>query len=655
MQFQKWSSGFLSLALVALLGGCGSGSSSSTGGNPNPTPQTQNGTVSLMVSDASTEDWAGINVKVLSISLIPQGGGSDVTVYTAPNPAPALNLVQLDQLGEILGNVMVPAGTYTGAQMTIGGNPGDVSLVVSADPEAGFAGTPGSTIPSNQIQIQGTTGGAGSLTVPVNVKFDSTLVVTPNQNNALDLEFDLAHPAFIVGHVPPAGGGNTIWAVNFNGPVRRHHIDDIARLILRHMYGGVTSVSSDNTSITITKVFPVEPPSNPETSVVSSQSLQILADATNGTLFYDVDAKTSTTIKDFSSVASSLSGKFVRIAARYQENGTLTAVRVWASSSFNSVWISPEGHVLHVNTSTDIITVASETGLGIPLLVNSQTQFFFRVPWDGVTDATPIATGTAFLTSNNFVRGFKVHASVFDPLAVPLVAQSIDIEIARFDGTLSNPTTTAFTYTRDFRTAIDDYSNTLDYISSSSPNGKDSSGNAITGFKWWNFTFPTLADTGANAIGDFVNATNGTANFGGSVGPVSAWGESFARWNDPAAPTAWTVPWTVLMPTNLPRGVVASAYSATNSNFTFTVTGGVNAPTVTLSTTSGSAALVYQVDRTNGVVTINPIDITTSAGQTTIQTNLISGTPVKVFGLPQADGSIKGYVVLYYTGVSSMD
>jgi hypothetical protein len=653
MRFKKWSGVFLSLALVALSSGCGSGSNSGSGGAP--TPQPQNGALSLIVSDASTEDWAGINVKVLSIALVPQGGGSNVTVYSAANPSPSVNLVQLDQLGEILGNVSVPAGTYTGAQITIGGNSGDVSLVVAADPEAGFAGAPGSTIPSNQIQIQGTNGGAGSVTVPVNVKFDSNLVVTANQNNALDIEFDLAHPAFIVGHVPPSGGGNTLWAVNFNGPVRRHRIDDITRLILRHIYGSVASVSSDNTSINITKLFPVEPPTNPETAIASSQSLQVLADATSGTLFYDLDTKTNNTIKDFSSVASSLSGKFVRIAARYQEDGTLTAVRVWASSSFNTVWLSPEGHVLHVNAGTDLITVASETGAGIPMLVDSQTQFFFRTPWDAVADATPIATGTAFLSSQNFVRGFKVHASVVDPLAVPMVAQSIDIEIARFDGTISTPTTTAFTYTRNFHTAIDDYTNTLDYISSSSPNGKDSSGNAITGFKWWNFTFPTLPDTGADAIGDFVNATNGSANFSGSVGPVSAWGESFARWNDPAAPTSWTAPWTVLMPTALPRGVVAAGYSATNSTFTFSVTGGVNAPTVALNTTAGSAALVYQVDRTNGVVTISPVDITTAAGQTTIQTNLIAGTPVKVYGVPQTDGSIKGYVVLFYTGVSSMN
>jgi len=38
-----------------------------------------------------------------------------VTVWTAPSPAPFVNLEQLDQLGEILGNVSVPVGTYTGA------------------------------------------------------------------------------------------------------------------------------------------------------------------------------------------------------------------------------------------------------------------------------------------------------------------------------------------------------------------------------------------------------------------------------------------------------------------------------------------------------------------------------------------------------------
>ena len=91
-----------------------------------------------------------------------------------------------------------------------------------------------------------------------------------------------AHPAFLIGHVPPAAGGTTIWAVNFDGPVHHHPLYDLTRLVLRHMYGDVTAVASD-TSITITKEFPAEPAVNPETAVAGTQSVQILADATNGT------------------------------------------------------------------------------------------------------------------------------------------------------------------------------------------------------------------------------------------------------------------------------------------------------------------------------------------------------------------------------------
>jgi Domain of unknown function (DUF4382) len=641
---------FLGLTLAAtpfFLVACGSSSGAglvSNGGG------TQDGSVNMMVSDASTEDWATIGVKILSISLVPQGGGSPVNVFTAGSSVPTINLVQLDQLGEILGTLSVPAGTYTGAILTISANPGDVTLVVSADPEAGFAGTAGAIIPSSQIQIQGATGSAGNKTVPVNVNFSSSLVVAANQTTSVDVEFDLAHPAFLVGHVPPASGGLTIWAVNFNkGPVRHHPIRDITRLILRHTYGTVTGVSSDDSSITITKDFPVEPPTNPETAIATSQSLTILADGTNGTLFYDVDAKTVVTIKNFSTVANGLTGRFVRVAARYQSNGSLVAVRIWAANAFNSVWISPEGHVIHVNTTTDVIVVQNELGIGIPLQVDNNTKFFFRTPWNAVADASPIGQGTSFLTNKDLVRGFKIHASVVDPLASPLVAQTIDIEIARYDGSISAVNANNFTYTRKFNTAGDDYTFTLPYISSSTPNGTDPmSGAAITGFKWWDFTFPTIVDSGTNAIPDFETATNGTVNFGGTAGAYPAWGESFARWNDPIQANAWAVPWTVLIPTTVPLGTAATSYS--NGVFTMSETGGTTAVPVDLSTTSGSGTLVYQVDRTNGIVTVSAVDITTTAGQTTITNNLVTGTPVKVFGIPQANATIKAYVVIYYTG-----
>jgi len=638
--------------LVVLLAGlpiisaaCGA----SSYGSGSQSSGTQSGNLNMVISDAATDDWAAIDVKISNIALVPQGGGDPVSVYTGSS---MINLVELDQLGEILGNLSVPVGTYSAAILSISANPGDVVLTAASNPETGFAATPGATVPPSQIQIQGATGSAGAKTVSVKVNFASPLVVTANENNTLDLEFDLSHPAFLVGHVPPALSGTTIWAVNFNGPVRRRLHADLRRLVLRHVYGNVSSVSTDNTSITIKRAFPVEPPATPETSVASLQSLQILADATNGTIFYDVDARTNVTIKNFAALSASLGGKYVRVAARYQSNGSLVAVRMWASNSFNSVWLSPEGHVLHVNTATNVVTVENETGVGIPLTVDANTQFFYRTPWNAVADTTPIGIGTGFLANHNLVRGFKVHASVVDPLAVPLVAQTIDIEIARYDGNISGANLNDFTYTRAFATAADSYTVNLPFISPSTPNGSDpASGAAINGYKWWNFTFPTIVDSGTNAILDFDNATNGSVNFGGTLGLFPADGETFATWNDPASANTWAAPWTVLTPTTVPLGTAATSYSNGSFMLSETAAGGTLPVTVNLSTTAGSGTLVYQVDRTSGVVTISAVDITTTQGQNTITSNLIAATPVKVFGIPQANGTIKAYVVFYYTGV----
>lgn len=635
--FKRVACGALLTGLAALLAACGGGGY----GSMTSTPLGSSATVPLTISDASSEDWAAIDVKLLSVALVPQGGGSPVTVWTAGSPTPAINLVQLDQLGEILGNATLPAGTYTGAVLTVAANPGDVSLTVSADPEAGFPVAAGTVIPSAAIQILGGKGASGSLTVPVKLDFDSPLVVSAGMNNALDLEFDLRHPAFIIGHTPPAAAGATIWAVNFNAALRHHRVRDLTGLLLRHTYGLVTGVDSGNAFINITKEYPVHPVTNPETAVEGKELLKIYADAANGTIFYDVDAKTQSVIKGFSSEASSLAGKFVRVAARYQVDGTLIAVRLWASSAFNNVWVSPEGHVLHVNTTSDVITVADESGRGVPVVVDANTQFFFR------TGTTPIGTGPAFLTSHDLVRGFKVHVSAMDPLATPLVAQGIDIETAVYDGAISGADTTGFTYTRRFFTVTDDYAVTLPYISATSSN-TDPSGNSVMGFVWWDFTFPTLAHTGSQAVTDFVNATNGGVNFGGTVGTLTAHGVSTALWGDSANMNGWSLPDAVLLPTPVPLGLVTTAFAG--NSLAMTVFGGTLPVTVDVSTTPQSATLVYQIDRTNGVITVSPIDVTTSAGLAAITAGLVGGAPVQAFGVPQSDGTLKAYVLAYFTG-----
>jgi len=623
------------IALCGALAACGG-----SGSNGSSTSTTQQfGTVPLVVSDASSDDWATVGVRILSIALTPQGGGAGVTVYTAPSPAPYVNLEQLDQIGELLGNVSVPVGTYTGAVVTVSGNAGDVLLVSSADPEAGFAGSPSTQIAASDIQVQHTQGTSGALTVPVSVSFVAPLVVTTDSSNALDLEFDLSHPAFIIAHQPP-GAGALLWAVNFNPILRHHPLAAITSLVLRHLYGTVSTVSSDGSSLTVTKDFPVLPVTSPETDIAGNRSVTIQVDSTNGTLFYDLDTGTRSTITSFSGVTGLAAGEYLRIAARYQADGTLVATRIWESSSFNTVWIGPEGHVLDVNASAGTFTVTNDAGLPVTLAVNSSTQFYFH---DG---SSAIGSGTAFLANQQFVRGFKVSVSV-DPLATqnPMVAQTVDIENAVYSGAISGASDTGFTYTHDFLRSADNYSVSLDYIAGTSANGTDGHGNPVEGFKWWNFAYPTLVDSGSGAVGDFVSAT---------TAQIPAYGATYATWGDPANPDGWSAPQAILEPLPLPLATVTSPWSSNAFGITAlaiaNMSMGGDSFTVNVDSTSGQATLVYQVDRSNGFLTVSPIDITTSTGLMTFENAMVDGTLVKVYGTPQPDGSLRAYVVLYYSG-----
>jgi len=136
------------------------------------------------------------------------------------------------------------------------------------------------------------------------------------------------------------------------------------------------------------------------------------------------------------------------------------------------------------------------------------------------------------------------------------------------------------------------------------------------------------------------------------MSPMSAWGVSYATWNDPAAPNAWAARWTVLLPTPVPLGTVSTGWASTSTGGTIamTVPGGATSVTVDLSSVSGSATLVYQIDTTNGIVTVSPQDLTSSSGFATVSAALVAGTPVKVFGVPQPAGTIKAYVLFYLTG-----
>ena len=639
------------LLLAAGILGC---SGSSSGGSVPAAPAT--GTLALSVSDAATEDWAVVGVKLASVALRPAGGGAPVTVLAAPAELPVLNLVQLDSLSDLLAHAQVPVGSYDQAILTFAANPGDVTLTAAASPSAAFTGiAAGATVKAADIQVRNTTGSAGNLTTSATVKLAQPLVVAEGQRSNLDLEFLLDHPAFIVDHTPAAGSA-TLWTVNFSGSLRHRPVPAPEQVVLRHLFGQVTGVAAGGASLTAVRNFPRLPATSPEQPVATPQVVQLTADPAHPFTFFDQDSGTHRSLADFSSLA--LAGRYIRAVTRFSSNdGSLQVVRLWAGSTFNSVWFSPEGHVDQVTLGRAgtpyQFTVETGDGSPVPVVVTSETQFFFRTPADAQADATPMATGTGFLDQHLLARGFKVHVSVTDFQASPLLAEAVDIEAAAYSGAISLASGTGFSYTHAFAWAADDYTVALGYLPDGTPNGTDGQGNPVTGFKWWNLTQADQPATGAGAAASFAGTVGGSIDFGGVVGPVKVWGASAAVPSGTGLASTWNARWVVLAPVRLPLGQVVAPFSGTlasGGSFTMTVRGG-NATPVPVDVPS--AAQVYQIDLASGAYSLASVDLASAAGLKVLTDNLGARAPVVVFAVPQASGRLLAYA-LYITATSAL-
>ena len=592
----------------------------------------------VLAADSSSRNWATVSIRVLSVTLTPQSGGAPVTVYTASPSAPAINLEQLDHISQLLATVSPPPGIYTGAVVTVAANPGDVTLTSSDDPDSGFAAPLSTPIPSQNIKVQNSQGSSGTMSVAIPIALSAPYVVSPTARAQapLQLRFALSDPAFVQSQTPVTDDP-TLWAVDFRGPVSGESISDITSLVLRQMYGTLGAVAADGKSITITQDYPTQPVVTPETAVSTTDQMIILADSGNGTEFYDNDAGTSMTVSNFAALAGLAPGRFLRISARYQADGSLVATRIWASDAFVSVWSGPEGHVTQVNANAGTLAVEDGSGNAVEVHTDAKTEFDYH--------GTPIATGSAFLATGHIVRGFKVHVSPRNPGSGQMLAQSIDIESALFWGAISNTTLTGFTYTSQFSRSSDNYTLALGYISPSTPNGAAADGTPITGYAYWNFAYPS----------EIVYGNSAAANFQAATGDgLTAYGLSLATWDDPASPGTWGLRSTTLLPAPLglatvTTGLVSNGYTST---FSLTPLGTSTPLSVQLITASGSAPLVYQADRDHGNVTMTPVDITTASGLEQLAAALTPGAYVNVFALPKSSDTVQGYTLLYYTGIN---
>lgn len=372
-----------SLTALALTLACGGTSSSPSGSATAPVPT---GATSIILTDAPSDQWSAIEVVVTKVTLLNKTDHTKEVVAFQGATA-KINLVDLDSVGELLATAQIPVGTYDALRITI--DPASVNLV-KAD---------GTSVPSSQVHVP----------VPVvTVALSADLVVTTSGSNAVQLDFDLGHPLFLV-QLP-----NGEWVMNLQV---RHRPNEggmmaMTRMMLRHRRGTIASVGTTNFVL----------------RTDSGNDLTINVD--NGAWFFDADARTMGT---FGGLAA---GKNALVSLRMQADGTLWAVRVWYGANALPGW-TPEGHVVGVDLANNKLLVSSSAGAPRAIAVDTDTAFTFRT-------SQTLGTGQAVLA--NVWAGFKVQVEVKDPLQVPMHAKSINVQRAVDGGVIKTATASAFTY-----------------------------------------------------------------------------------------------------------------------------------------------------------------------------------------------------------------
>lgn len=371
----------LGLGALALSLAC---NGSSSGGST--TPATPMGSASIILTDAPSDQWSAIEVVVTKVTLLNKADHTK-EVVAFQGASARINLVDLDSVGELLATAQLPVGTYDALRITI--DPASVNLV-KAD---------GTIVPSGQVRVAGAS---------VQVGLSADLVVTATGSNAVQLDFDLAHPLFLV--QLPNGG----WVMNLQVKHRANAngMMGMAQLAFRHRRGTVASVGASSFVL----------------RTDSGNDLAVNVDA--GARFFDTDAKAP------GSFAGLAAGKNALVSLRMQPDGTLWAVRVWYGANALPGW-TPEGHVVGVDQATNRMLVSTSNGGPRAIFVDADTAFTFRTLQN-------LGTGPAALA--NLWTGFKVQIEVKDPLQAQLHAKSVNVQRAVDGGQISAADATQFTY-----------------------------------------------------------------------------------------------------------------------------------------------------------------------------------------------------------------
>lgn len=187
--------GLAAVLAVTLMVGCGAIGGSGT--TTNPPTSTPPGSVVTFGTDAPLCDVESFIVTITSASLVPQGGGTPVALITSTTPA-TVDFAQLMNFSAILGVAStVPAGTYTGLQLTLA-NPQLTVLNTSASPP-----TP---------QIVPVTLTAATSPYPIS----PALVVSSGSTSGLSIDFSLLQSVQVAGDGQVTGTVSPQFAIGAN-------------------------------------------------------------------------------------------------------------------------------------------------------------------------------------------------------------------------------------------------------------------------------------------------------------------------------------------------------------------------------------------------------------------------------------------------------
>ena len=268
--------------------------------------------------------------------------------------------------------------------------------------------------------------------------------------------------------------------------MHHHPLYDLTQtLVLRHMYGDVTAADAD-IDLYRQGVPRLSCGPTPRARSQAPISVQILADATNGTIFYDMDAKTRTVIESFSvqmqtslmgkSVAGSqhrLSGKrhlgrHAHLGGQFIQHGVIPAPMhtccMPTPSTMSSSWKTKRGTSGAFDCQTPIPS-SSSASRKTPRWTRTRSA---RDRHSSRARTSCADSRSTRASSTRWPRRSSRKASTSKTAALTPVchlgAEHDELPL----------------YLRNFRTQTDDYVQTLNYIADASANGTDMSGSPLT-------------------------------------------------------------------------------------------------------------------------------------------------------------------------------